>query len=143
MPTDPQKPVAPEVVADLHAQGKGRNEIARALHTTTYRVDKAAREAGVIFDGTMTEAAIKARREQANTERAALTARLRDVPHAGLHIALNDHSPPSERKQGVIMAAIAIDKEASLSERVDFTEALEQADLFTHPPPTTLFPKQA
>ena len=127
MPTEKKKgAVNPQQVIDLHDQGKGRNEIARELHTTTYRVDQAAKQAGIIFDGAMTEQANRARLARSTQERMALTARLRDVAYTSLGEALDTTIPLSERKQAVIMAAICIDKDNDLSERVAIADALDQ-----------------
>lgn len=127
MPVEKKKgAVNPQQVKELHAQGKGRNQIARILHTTRYRVDQAADAAGIVFDGSMTKQAVQARKNTATLERMALTARLRDVAYTALGEALDTTIPLSERKQAVLMAAICIDKDNDLTERVAIEDALDQ-----------------
>lgn len=63
--------VAP-AVAELHAEGHGRNAISRALGVSTFTVSGAARIAGVEFDTAGTEAATRSRAEQLAEDRADL-----------------------------------------------------------------------
>ena len=63
--------VAPQV-AELHAQGHGRNEIARRLGVGETTVSRAAVIAGVRFDTTATQAATKSRSVQLAEQRADL-----------------------------------------------------------------------
>jgi hypothetical protein len=63
--------IAPDV-AELHAQGCGRNEIARRLGVGETTVSRAAVIAGVRFDATATQAATKSRSVQLAEQRADL-----------------------------------------------------------------------
>lgn len=65
--------IAPDV-AELHAEGMGRNEIARALAVSPGTVSNAARIAGVEFDRSSTEVATRTRTEQLAEDRADLAA---------------------------------------------------------------------
>lgn len=65
--------VAP-AVAELHAEGHGRNAIARALAVSPGTVSNAARIAGVEFDRSGTEVATRSRTEQLADDRADLAA---------------------------------------------------------------------
>lgn len=76
-------------VAELHAEGCGRNKIARSLKVSTRQVDKAARARGLSFDSARTYAAARARRSSAaqdredlSTEARALAAEVMDRAHA-------------------------------------------------------------
>lgn len=66
--------IAPNV-ADLAAEGVARNEIARRLDCSPATVTKAARMAGVAFDGTATEAATVANVARSTASRAELADR--------------------------------------------------------------------
>ena len=63
--------IAP-AVAELAAEGKGRNEISRALAVSTATVSRAAAIAGVEFDRGPTEVATRTRTEQLAQDRAEL-----------------------------------------------------------------------
>jgi len=63
--------IAPQV-AELHAQGHGRNEIARRLAVGETTVSRAAVIAGVRFDATATEVATRSRTAQRAEQRADL-----------------------------------------------------------------------
>ena len=70
-------PLAEQIAADvaeLHAEGMGRNEIARALAVSPGTVSNAARIAGVEFDRSSTEVATRTRTEQLAEDRADLAA---------------------------------------------------------------------
>ena len=61
-----------EQVAELAAEGLGRNAVARALGTSPTTVTRAAEIAGIQFDGSLTESATKARADQLAQDRMAL-----------------------------------------------------------------------
>lgn len=79
----------PEKVAELVAQGHGRNQIARLLEVPVYRVNKAAHAAGVKFDRSATKAATAARMADAQAERAELADKFRQVSQTILNVVLN------------------------------------------------------
>lgn len=74
-----QNACTPARVKEMAAEGWGRNAIAEQLEVTTYRVDQAAREAGVSFDRSMTREATQARVLAAQAERLELGDQLREV----------------------------------------------------------------
>lgn len=113
-------------VEKLYGEGKGRNEIARALHTTTYRVDQAAKQAGIVFDGTTTEQAVKARVAIATLERQALAARFRSAANDALCEITDSTLPIEHRRSAAILAGICVDKDLVLHDR---TSKDEQQDL--------------
>ncbi|MEU5979400.1 helix-turn-helix domain-containing protein [Streptomyces sp. NPDC047315] len=65
-------------IRDLHAQGHGRNEIARRLNRGTRTVSVIAAEMGLVFDITATEVATKHRMAQLAEKRAILADALTD-----------------------------------------------------------------
>lgn len=74
-------PVHPEQRARakaMMAEGKGRNEIARAVGISTRQVDRIAADEGHIFDGTATETAVATRRLSRAARRADIIDRLYD-----------------------------------------------------------------
>lgn len=75
-------PLAAEVapaVAELAAEGFGRNAISRALAVSPTTVTRAARIAGVEFDPAATEVATRSRAEQFAEDRAALAAQAAEI----------------------------------------------------------------
>lgn len=85
MPAEhPEKDLQQKVI-DLHAQNHGRNEIARRLHTTTYRVDQVAQEHGLLFNAERTAKAVEVAKANAGTERRNLAARYRALAARALN----------------------------------------------------------
>lgn len=67
-------------VKRLHAQGKSRNDIARAINRSTSTVSKIARELGLTFErGHEVEAATRARKADLAERRAQFAERLQDI----------------------------------------------------------------
>lgn len=65
-------------VRELHAEGKTRNDIARAIDRSASTVTKLAGEMGLSFDRAATEAATAAKVADAKARRAAIVARMYD-----------------------------------------------------------------
>jgi len=109
-------------VAELHAQGHGRNEIARRLGVGETTVSRAAVIAGVRFDATATQAATKSRSVQLAEQRAdlaELSAELATKAGRRLRIELDATilDPTTVRALGTTFG-IAADKLAALSATV-------------------------
>ncbi|MER7047742.1 helix-turn-helix domain-containing protein [Streptomyces jumonjinensis] len=81
------RPVTDEdraAVRTLHAQGLGRNEIARQLGRGQRTVSRIAEDLGLTFDRTATAVATQARVSDAKARRAAIISGLYDVAEADL-----------------------------------------------------------
>ena len=109
-------------VAELHAQGHGRNEVARRLGVGETTVSRAAVIAGVRFDATATQAATKSRSVQLAEQRAdlaELSAELATKAGRRLRIELDATilDPTTVRALGTTFG-IAADKLAALSATV-------------------------
>ena len=110
--------IAPDV-AELHAQGCGRNEIARRLGVGETTVSRAAVIAGVRFDATATEVATRSRTAQLAEQRAdlaELSAALATRAGRRLMIELEAEvlEPTAARALGTVFG-ITADKFAALS----------------------------
>lgn len=137
-----------QLVAELHAQGLGRNEIARQMGRATRTVSVIARELHLEFDVTMTEEATRHRVAQLADRRAVLAEALQDDAErltdqlwqpakvfniGGSGNTYTDHEvdePPADAKKNLMAAAgIAIEKSLKLvpPERED-TEGLAAVD---------------
>lgn len=68
-------------VAELHAQGMSRNDIARQIKRSPSTVTKLARELGLAFDRAATRAATAAKVADAKARRADLALKLLDLAH--------------------------------------------------------------
>lgn len=118
-------PLAEQIAADvaeLHAQGHGRNDIARRLGVGETTVSRAAVIAGVRFDATATQAATKSRSVQLAEQRAdlaELSAELATKAGRRLRIELDATilDPTTVRALGTTFG-IAADKLAALSATV-------------------------
>lgn len=75
-------------VRDLAQAGWGRNAIARELGVSNYRVNQAAKQAGVVFDRSATHKAVQARSVDAQAARVALSAQFQEVARLTLDKAL-------------------------------------------------------
>lgn len=78
----PQRPVTDDdrdAIRRLHAQGLGRNEIARQIQRSSRTVSVLADEMGLTFDRTRTAVATEARKADAAARRAAIIEGLYDV----------------------------------------------------------------
>lgn len=116
LPVDPSKKSQLEnAVQELYSQGKGRNEIARALQVTTYRVDQAARALGLEFDTSRTEEAVKALKARAAYEREQLAGMWRDIAFTNLHEAVATADVPTAAYPYVKNAGVATEKDALLA----------------------------
>lgn len=109
-------PVDPDKVLALYRRGMTQANVARALQTSPHFVRKAAKEAGVTFDGTQTEAARAARASEIRAERDALAVGFRAAAVEGLVMAMDRRLRPVDRKWAVTMAAIATDKDLALDD---------------------------
>lgn len=113
--------IAPEV-AELHAAGHGRNEVARRLGVSTGTVSAAARIAGVEFDRSSTEVATRTRTVQLADHRADLAEMAADLAtKAGRRLRIELDAtildPTTVRALGTTFG-IAADKLAALSATV-------------------------
>lgn len=132
----------------LHAQGKGRNEIARATRRSSRTVSLICQEEGLVFDVTMTEEATRHRVAQLADRRAMLAEALQDDaerlteqlwrPAKVFNIGGSGNTytekevdePPADAKKALMASAgIAIEKSLKLvpPERED-TEGLAAVD---------------
>lgn len=115
-PVDAQNkdPLAEEVVT-AWSVGMGRNEIARSLQITRYRVSKIAEQYGLEFNTESTEHATKAHAEYAQRDRAELEARFAALAHTELDKAEGSDDDQS-RFIHIRNAAIATDKSVALAD---------------------------
>ncbi|MFF3398257.1 helix-turn-helix domain-containing protein [Streptomyces sp. NPDC002659] len=122
------RPVTEEdfnAVRDLHAQGFGRNEIARQINRAQRTVSLIAQELGLEFDVTMTEVATRHRIAQLEEKRTILAEALTDdalklteqlwQPAKVFNIGGKDNvyteqevpEPPADAKRALMAAAVA------------------------------------
>lgn len=115
-PVDTQNkdPLAEEVVT-AWSVGMGRNEIARTLSITRYRVSKIADTYGLEFNTETTQHATKAHAERAHRDRAELEARFAALAHTELDKA-EETDDDQSRFVHIRNAAIAADKSISLAD---------------------------
>lgn len=106
-------------VADLHAQGKGRNATARELNVSTRQVDHAARRLGITFDAEHVRAAVAVNVASAGEQRRVLAGRFRSVAEVALNHA-DEHSDDAAELFGWIKAAgTAVDKDLAIQAQLD------------------------
>lgn len=79
-----------EKLKELHAAGKGRNQIARELQRSPRTISVLAEELGLTFDRTMTAVATQARVIDSKARRAAIIASLYDVVEDDLQYLKDD-----------------------------------------------------
>ena len=103
-------------VIELHAAGVGRNEIARRLGVSTYRVDQAAAEHDLTFDAAHTSRAAEVVAANARADRIHLAARFRAFAARALDNA-EHHDDPQVVWMWVKSAATAVDKDMALAAR--------------------------
>lgn len=117
-------------VADLHAQGKGRNATARELNVSTRQVDHAARRLGITFDAENVRAAVAVNVASAGEQRRKLAGRFRSVAEVALNHA-DDHSDDAAELFGWLKAAgTAVDKDLAIQaqlDRVDDHSSMQEA----------------
>lgn len=114
---DPEKLDA--AVANLHAQGKGRNATARELDVSTRQVDHAARRLGITFDAENVRAAIAVNVASAGEQRRQFAGRFRSVAEVALNHA-DEHSDDAAELFGWLKAAgTAIDKFRAIQQQLD------------------------
>lgn len=115
-PVEPQKgrdPLAEEVIVGWSA-GMGRNQLARTLGITRYRVSKIAHDHGLEFNADHTAEATAARIEQARRDRIELEERWQSFAHRCLDQA-EDATTPDDVWMWVRTGAVATDKAAVLA----------------------------
>lgn len=106
-------------VADLHAQGRGRNATARELNVSTRQVDNAARRLGITFDAENVRAAVAVNVASAGEQRRKLAGRFRSVAEVALNHA-DDHSDDAAELFGWLKAAgTAVDKDLAIQQQLD------------------------
>lgn len=136
------------LVAELHAQGLGRNEIGRRIGRAQRTVSVIAQELGLVFDVTMTEEATRHRIAQLAERRVMLAEAMQDDAErlsaqlwqpakvyriGGSANTYTEHElaePPADAKKDLMAAAgIAVEKSMKLvpPERED-TEGLAAVD---------------
>lgn len=133
MSVDEAKKRLEEQVLSLYQDGAGRNEIARTLHVSTYRVDQAARAQGLEFDSSRTQEAVKALKSRAEYEREELASMWRDIAAMNLHNALAEAEVPTAAYPFVKNAAVATEKDALIAKTLSGQESSneqEQAGAF-------------
>ncbi|MYU24622.1 hypothetical protein [Streptomyces sp. SID8352] len=118
---------------DLHAEGLGRNAIARAMKISQVVASRTAEHLGLTFDRSRIQAAAEARKADIEERRSLLAARFLDVAEesldrvdepttvyafGGKNNEYNEHvfdqAPIAERQKLVTTAAIAVDKSLKL-----------------------------
>ncbi|MGV9282128.1 helix-turn-helix domain-containing protein [Streptomyces sp. NPDC003730] len=131
-----QNPVTPEElqqIRELHAQGKGRNEIARTIGRSLRTVSVYAAKMDLSFDRTMTEEATRARKADLEERRVILAEALQGdaerlssqmwEPAKVFNIGGKDNTytehdvdePPADAKKSLMAAAgIAVEKSLKL-----------------------------
>ena len=115
-PVDDQNkdPYAEEVVT-AWSVGMGRNEIARTLQISRYRVSKIADEYGLEFGTEQTAAATRVHAERAQKDRAELEARFAALAHTELDKA-EEADDDQSRFVHIRNAAISADKSIALAD---------------------------
>lgn len=114
-------PLAEEVLVAWHA-GLGRNEIARTLDISRYRVSKIADAHGLEFNTEHTAAATQVHAERAKNERATLESRWASLAHDELDKAEQELDPQS-RFMHIKSAAVATDKSVALADSANRLDA--------------------
>lgn len=115
-PVEPQKgrdPLADEVIIGWNA-GMGRNQLARTLGITRYRVSKIAQDHGLEFNADHTAEATAARIEHARRDRVELEHRWQSFAHRCLDHA-EDATSPDDVWMWVRTGAVATDKATALA----------------------------
>ena len=107
-------PLAEEVVT-AWSVGMGRNEIARNLQISRYRVSKIAQAYGLEFNTEATQHATKAHAEYAQRDRAELEARFAALAHTELDKA-EEADDDQSRFVHIRNAAISADKSIALAD---------------------------
>lgn len=145
-----QRPVTDEdrqAVSDLHAEGLGRNEIARRINRGTRTVSVIAADLGLSFDRTATEEATRARMADLAEKRSILAQALTDdamrlteqlwEPAKVFNIGGKDNEytehdvpePPADAKKALMAAAgMAIDRSLKLCPPESDAEGLAAVD---------------
>lgn len=114
-------PLAEEVLVAWHA-GLGRNEIARNLGISRYRVSKIADAHGLEFNTEHTAAATQVHAERAKNDRATLESRWASLAHDELDKAEQELDPQS-RFMHIKSAAVATDKSVALADSANRLDA--------------------
>ena len=114
-------PLAEEVVT-AWSVGMGRNEIARTLDISRYRVSKIADAHGLEFNTEHTAAATQVHAERAKNERATLESRWASLAHDELDKAEQELDPQS-RFMHIKSAAVATDKSVALADSANRLDA--------------------
>ncbi|MDN6676399.1 hypothetical protein ACTXKY_06220 [Corynebacterium variabile] len=127
-PTGKNRPVTVDEVLPLWEDGKSKAEIARALHTSGYYVEKAAKEAGLTWDRAQTEVATQARIIDAVAQRAVLADAMREMSAEGIRMALDRKAKPADRKAGAIIAGIGAQRDMELSRHLREERAAQRQD---------------
>ena len=119
----PPRKVDPEQVAQLAADGLGRNAIARTLGASRRAVDEAAKAAGVTWDRSATAAATAARLADVRAELTDSFATTADLATGRLIEALHaDELDPQVLRALGTVSGIATDKLVVRGDRVSATD---------------------
>lgn len=141
MNSSENRPVTLDQVQPLWEAGKSRAEIARALHTSGYYVDRVAKPAGLAWDRAQTIAATTARIVDATAQRVALSEAMREMAAEGIYMAMNRKATAADRKAGAVIAGIGAQRDIELARFAreqrhadqEEREAKELADLLGDP----------
>lgn len=98
------QPAVKSRIVRLHAEGRGRNQIARELSISTRQVDRVCREAGLEFDTARTMKAAQARRSSAAQDRSELAADARALAARVLADAAEVEDPLELRRLVLVVA---------------------------------------
>lgn len=119
----PPRKVDPEQVAQLAADGMGRNAVARRLGVSRRAVDEAAKTAGVTWDRSATAAATAARLADVRADLADTFATTADLAGDRLIEALRaDQLDPGTLRALATVAGISTDKLVILGDRLTATD---------------------
>lgn len=119
----PPRKADPEQVAQLAADGLGRNAISRHLNVSRRAVDSAAQAAGIAWDRTATAAATAARMADVRAELADTFATTADLAGDRLIEELRrDHLDAGTLRALATVCGISTDKLIALGDRVSATD---------------------
>lgn len=119
--------------------GLGRNATANFLQVSTYRIDEVSKALNISWDGQHVATANQARGEQAKAERLKLGDQFRKIAGIELQSILNGETTPAERKDMIVVAGIAVDKDLKLAdvtgdpaENTEMEAAMQKFDAFMY-----------
>lgn len=135
--TDEQK--LEQGILRCRSYGLGRNQTANFLQVSTYRIDEVSKALNISWDGQHVATANQARGEQAKAERLKLGDQFRKIAGIELQGILHGGTTPAERKDMIVVAGIAVDKDLKLAdvtgdpaENTEMEAAMQKFDAFMY-----------